>query len=230
MVQTDGIYIVIPAYNAAPHLKSVLPQLRQFVPTHQIIMVNDGSTDQTADLILGHTNILYHEHSKNQGKGQALQSGFQLALDQPDLRAVITLDADGQHEPHFIPAFIKLYNQRNFDLIIGARSRNLSAMPVHRIMSNSITSLMLSLRSGVSIRDSQSGFRLIDKQILASVKTKFSGYQAETELVLHSALRGSRIGFVPVSTVYGEEASYIRPIHDIIDFVRIYGRSFFWNI
>ena len=230
MLYTDGIYIVIPAYNAAPHLKSVLQQVGKFISTNQIIVVNDGSTDQTADLILGNTDILYHEHSKNQGKGQALQSGFRMALHQPDLRAVITLDADGQHEPYFIPEFIKLYNQRNFDLIIGARSRNLSAMPVHRIMSNSITSLMLSLRSGVSIRDSQSGFRLIDKQILASVKTKFSGYQAETELVLHSALRGSRIGFVPVSTVYGEEASYIRPIHDIIDFVRIYGRSFFWNI
>jgi len=230
MFSADGIYIVIPAYNAAPYLQNVLQQVRQLIPPNQIIVVNDGSTDQTADIILGEKHILHQSHVANQGKGRALQTGFQFALNQPDCRAIITLDADGQHEPHFIAQFIKLYESNKFDLIIGKRSRNVSAMPVHRIMSNSITSLMLSLRSGVSIRDSQSGFRLLDRRLLESVRTQLAGYQAETELVLKSALSGFRIGFVPVSTVYGEEASYIHPINDIIDFVRIYGRSFFWNI
>ncbi len=230
MFSTHGIYVVIPAFNAAPYLKTVLQAVSTYIPSDHIIVVNDGSSDQTANIILGENIVLHRNHPVNQGKGKALQTGFSLAIEQPELRAVITLDADGQHEPCFIPDFLKVYNDCKFDLIIGRRSRNLSAMPVPRILSNSITSFLLSVRSGVNIRDSQSGFRLIDRRILESIQTELTGYQAETELVLKSALDGFRIGFVPVTTVYGEESSHIRPIHDIIDFLRIYGRSFFWNI
>ena len=220
---------MIPAYNEASHLPDLIEQISEVFSLSRVIIVDDGSSDNTRTISKQAGVTLLH-HDQNLGKGRALSTGFEYALRRNNIHAVITIDADLQHDTQYIPKFIELYSRENFDLIVGWRSRNISDMPFSRILTNSATSFLLSIRSGMHIRDSQCGFRLLSRQLLENIHTNIRGFQAETEIVLKSVLSGYKVGFLPVSTIYTTERSYIKPARDVWDFLRIYGRSFFWNI
>ncbi len=137
------------------------------------------------------------------------------------------MDAYLQHDAGCLAKFIRLFNAGGADMIIGKRKRSPGVMPAIRILANSVTSFLLSIRSGVSIRDSQCGYRLIGKSVAASNPMTCAGAQAETEVLLRAALRGVRIAFIPVPTLYNGEPSHIHPVRDITDFLKIYVGSFF---
>lgn len=211
---------------AAQSVNRVVAGVKTTIPGNQVFVVDDGSRDPTS--MVGRkegVNVL--RHLVNRGKGAALATGIREALRHPDCRAVITMDADQQHDPAYLPVFIKQFHQSGADFILGKRARTLGRMPGLRILANSVTSFLLSLRSGLSIRDSQCGFRLIRKTVLQQVPIRNTGAQAETELLLKAVLRGFQVEHVPISTIYNGQHSFIRPMHDIIDFLRIYIASFF---
>jgi len=225
-VDCTGIYVVIPAYMAAQYLDRVVAGVERTVPGNQIVVVDDGSRDETA-AVAENRGITVYRHPANRGKGAALNSGIRQALQRSDCRAIVTMDADQQHDPASLPALIRRFHRSGADVILGRRVRRPGLMPGIRILANSVTSFLLSLRSGVSIRDSQCGFRLIRKAVLQQVSMHYAGAQAETELLLEAALQGYRIEYVPIPTIYNGQPSYVRPLRDITDFLKIYTTSFF---
>lgn len=200
--------VLIPALNAAQTLGEVLSKVRCFVSLDSVVVIDDGSTDETAR-IAEETGAFVIRHPVNRGKGAALRSGFEYLLAKKEVDCVITLDADLQHDPDEIPKFIARWKQGGVDIIVGSRKRIGSRMPLHRILSNTITSLLVSARTGVVIKDSQSGYRCISRNVLAAIQLEYDAYEAETEMLIKAAMNGFRIGFVPIATIYGQEHSHM---------------------
>jgi glycosyltransferase involved in cell wall biosynthesis len=212
----DSVLVVVPAYNAAGYLPELVSRIRKYVCDSNLLIVNDGSTDATVD-ILKNLNVNFISFRRNRGKGAALAAAFEYAVRQ-NYRSVLTLDADLQHLPEEIPGFFAADNGRR--LIIGTRKMNLKIMPFGRWLTNNLTSLIISIFSAKRVRDSQSGFRLIPTSVLRTIPLKTIKYDFESEMLFKAGALGCPIGEVPVSTVYEESTSYINPSKDTFRFVR----------
>lgn len=226
-MQTSDITAVIPAYNAETTLVEVICNLRTSLPNLSIIVINDGSQDATGRKAKS-MNIIYLEHSRNRGKGAALKTGFRKALSL-GLSYILTVDADTQHNPKYVPAMLRKLKEENLDLLIGSRMSRIETMPFKRVVSNKITSRLISWRTKQEISDSQCGFRLIRTSVLESLTLKCQKYDLESELIIKAALKGYRIGFVEIDTIYAKNrVSYVKFV-DILRFIRVYCSSFFWE-
>lgn len=217
--------IVIPAYNAAATLPELTQRIRRAVPDVPMLIVDDGSTDTTPD-VLASLEIPHRRHENNRGKGEALKTGFAEALT-GDADAVVQLDADLQHEPESLPLFFEMFEQGDMDMIIGTRDFSSGGMPRPRRMSNRMTSWMITRLTRTRIPDSQSGYRLIGRRVLETVSAKSSGFDFESEFLLSAIKSGFAIGTVPIATVYQGEPSTIRPWRDTARFVKLMG--LFWR-
>jgi glycosyltransferase involved in cell wall biosynthesis len=183
-----------------------------------VIAVNDGSTDDSVSKIFINENVIVLNEPENRGKGFALRKGFAKVIEL-GCDAVITLDADLQHNPELIP--VLLASLDNFDLVLGNRLKDLSGMPFQRIVSNKLTSFLLSKKTGLKIIDSQCGFRALSVEVLQKVHTRSNGYEAESEIIILAARAGFKIGFVEVQTIYGNEKSKLNPVKAIFGFIKV---------
>ena len=208
--------VVIPAYNAAGHLPELLSRVRRYVPPEDVLVVDDGSTDDTAS-VLASSGVSVQRHAVNRGKGAALATGFRYAMAH-GYRAVLTMDADLQHLPEEIPGFLAADDGRS--LLMGTRAMCPTLMPWLRRLTNNLTSLIVSLFSRQRIRDSQSGFRLIPVWVLRRLNLRSVNYDLESELLFKAAVLGCPVREVQVSTVYEGSASYINPLVDTLRFIR----------
>ena len=226
-MQTSDITAVIPAYNAETTLVEVICNLRTSLPNLSIIVINDGSQDATGRKAKS-MNIIYLEHSRNRGKGAALKTGFRKALSL-GLSYILTLDADNQHNPRFVPAMIRKLKEDRHDFVVGSRMWNMTPMPLHRILSNKDTSKLISWRVGQRIIDSQCGFRLFPTDLVKRLKLDSDRFDFESEFLIKAVLAGFRIGFVKIDAVYtANQVSHIK-IVDVFRFIRLYLRSFTWK-
>jgi len=205
--------ILIPAYRCAASLRELIPALRSLSEC-TILVVDDGSNDETAETarISGAETII---HNVNLGKGAALESGYNYALDK-GFEFVITLDGDGQHSPDDLAHFLDY----DADFVLGSREFKTGSMPFFRICSNRTTSFILRWVTGKNISDSQCGYRKVRLSMLTSFKPRLTGFQYETELLLHVLKRrnGSVVN-VPIRTIYADEKSYIRHFRDTWQFI-----------
>jgi glycosyltransferase involved in cell wall biosynthesis len=217
--------VLIPAYNAGTSLEELVNRLRRSMGDMRIIVVDDGSIDNTAEIArsVGAT-VLRHE--KNCGKGAALQTGLDFLKKQINVEFILTMDADLQHQPEDVQKFFSTQQQTNADIVIGWRERAGTKMPMHRILSNALTSALVSLKTGMMIKDSQCGFRLIRKIVLESIQLESCGYETETELLIKAARLKNKIEFVPVSTVYGSEKSYMKHWATTMNFIKVLLRKY----
>lgn len=219
--ELDDVAVIIPAYNAGARLETVLSKTLTIIPQSQIVVVNDGSTDATTT-VAAKCGILCISHGQNRGKGMALRTGFAHALTRPQIRAVISMDADGQHDPAQLPEFIRVFRETSVDLIIGCRQIRWPAMPLFRVISNRLTSALVSWRLGKKIPDSQSGYRLHSRRLLERLKLQTSGYQMESELLLKAVQAGMMLGFISIATIYAGETSHIRGWRDTWRFMQMW--------
>lgn len=214
-----NIGVIIPAFNAGATIGAVIAGIAEYISSENIIVVDDGSSDKTASVAVSFgAQVL--KHSVNRGKGAALQTGFDSVL-QTMLDAVITMDADLQHPPDFIPQFTSLYSSGEFDIIIGSRLQNKKGMPFHRVLSNTVTTFLVSARTAKEISDSQSGYRLVNRKVLESVHLTSLGFEAETEFIIKAAAHGFRFGFVPIRTIYAGEKSHMTNFSTTVNFVKV---------
>jgi glycosyltransferase involved in cell wall biosynthesis len=200
--------VIIPAYNAGQTIGMLLERLSLNLELPHFIVVDDGSVDDTS-MVAAASGALVLRHETNRGKGAALKTGFQYFMTSTQHPFAITMDADLQHDPAEVPQFIAAWTRGDTDIVVGSRSRIGSGMPVERIVSNTITSSLVSARTGVFIKDSQSGFRLIARNVLSVIKLDSDGYEAETELLIKAARKGFRISSIPIATIYGTSKSYM---------------------
>ncbi|MFH1842214.1 MAG: glycosyltransferase family 2 protein [bacterium] len=214
--------VIIPAYNAARFLPELLPAIRRHCPGGHLLVVNDGSDDQTGDVARTLTEFVIN-HPVNQGKGAALATGYEWALAQR-LDWVYTMDADGQHLPAEMARFLESASDHGWDVVVGTRMADTDDMPWLRKATNRFTSSVISRLAGTRIPDSQSGYRLYRTACLAAVRITTSHYDAESEILVRLARKGYRIGSVPITTVYGDEQSAIHPVRDTVRFFRLVQR------
>ncbi|MEP0761979.1 MAG: glycosyltransferase family 2 protein, partial [Chloroflexota bacterium] len=209
------ILALVPAYNEAGRVGGVVAAVRARLP---VLVVDDGSADGTARLAedAGATVL---RQQPNQGKGAALRAGFRWALD-AGYDAVITLDADGQHDPAEIPAFIDAFTAQNADLVIGERT--FRQMPFPRNLSNTIGRWLFSWALGQPVRDNQSGYRLLSRRMMeATLSSREGGFEFEVEMIVTCVQRGYRLAGVPIRTIYEGEESHIKPIPQTVHFMRV---------
>ena len=213
---------ILPAFNAARRLPALLAELRARHPALRVLVVDDGSSDGTADAAAA-PGVDVIRHEVNRGKGAALATGYRWALDN-GLAWVYTMDADGQHLPAEMGRFLEAALADGWDVVVGSRMDAPAGMPWVRKATNRFTSAVVSRLAGCRIPDSQSGFRLFRVPPLAGLELVTSRYDTESEILVRLAWRGCRIGAVPISTVYGEERSSIRPWRDTVRFFRLAAR------
>ncbi len=216
-LRKNNICAVIPFFNEEDFITEVVKKTLKYVDL--VIAVDDGSNDRSLSLIKNIENVEVIILDKNYGKGTALKAGFSLALEL-DFDVIITLDADLQHDPDFIPNFIEAI--KKYDAVIGNRLSNLKCMPFHRILSNYITSYLLSVKLKKFIKDSQCGFRAYKQKVLKKISIYNSGFEAESEIIVRMVRNGFNFGFVDIPTIYGNEKSKMKSLQAIKGFLKIY--------
>jgi glycosyltransferase involved in cell wall biosynthesis len=195
------VSLIIPAYNEA---ETLLPLIKSIPPSvHEIIIVDDGSTDNTADVVQC-DGVTVVRHPRNMGKGVAMVSGIQKATGD----VIVFMDADLQHHPDDITRLLAAVEDGS-DLAIGVRTLgSRKTMPPQRRITNFLGNLLVYLRIGKWISDTQSGFRAIKKEFLEKMKFKSKRYEIEIEMLLWAHRLKMRIKEVPILVKYGEEKSH----------------------
>ena len=208
------ICALIPAFNEAPYIASVVERTRPYVA--EVVVIDDGSGDGTADLAraAGATCL---QSPRNCGKASALRTGIAFALDRK-FTHVITLDGDGQHLPEDIPVMTRVAEETGADLIIGTRCFDRTRMPGPRYFSNVIGSSLASALVGHEVPDSQSGFRMFRLEKLNGTKLRSRCYELEMEILIKMARSGCTIAHAPVRTIYddGRARSKMKPVRDTV--------------
>jgi glycosyltransferase involved in cell wall biosynthesis len=212
----NKIAAVIPFFNERSTINQIVQSTLNYVKT--VVAIDDGSTDNYSQNITLLENVILLKNDTNQGKGFALRRGLNYAVEK-GFDAVITLDADLQHNPVEIPLLCSRLDE--YPIVIGNRLKNLKGMPLQRRMSNKLTSSLLTIKTGQKILDSQSGFRVYRAEVIKNVITTKNGFEAESEILINASRKGYRIGFADISTIYGNEMSKMNPVTSTIGFIKL---------
>ncbi len=219
------VLVIIPAFNAGRTIGELVERLAEHVARSDILVIDDGATDDTGELARS-AGVSVMKHSVNKGKGAALKTGFRHAL-AAGYEAVLTLDADLQHDPDYVPEFLRQGAAGGYDIVIGTRQRT-PEMPRKRVIANFTSSVIISLLAGALIRDSQSGYRWIRTDILRRLRLRGDRYDLESEILLGVGRIGGAIGEISVPTIYGESSSFVNPLVDAARILRVLWSSLFW--
>ncbi len=219
MPDETSIFAIIPAYNEARHIAGVVEQTLPYLP---VIVVDDGSIDDTAARAEAAGAEVLVQHP-NQGKGMALKRGFQEALSR-GAEAVVMLDADGQHDPDEIPAFLQRYQETHADLIIG--ERDYAQMPTVRRMTNTFGRWSFSWALGNYIVDNQSGYRMLSRRMMEkTLEAREPRFEFEVEMIVMCVKAGYTLAGVRIRTIYAGETSHIQPLRHIVKWFELLYRT-----
>jgi glycosyltransferase involved in cell wall biosynthesis len=212
-----NVVAVIPARDAESTIASVVRGVLDALPEARVVVVDDGSSDRTGETASG-AGAHVVRHPLNQGKGAALQTGFDEAL-RLGADQVLALDADGQHDPRYAKGLLDALERA--DLVIGSREGDRTGMPWLRRKTNDVTTWWVSKLAGQRIPDSQSGYRAFRAPVLRAVRPTSRRFEYESEFLIAAARQGFRVGEAPVPTLYNAPGSHIHPVRDTIRFVRL---------
>jgi len=212
-----NVCVIIPTYNNDKTLTRVIEGV--LIYTDQIIVVNDGSTDDTIRILEKYPDLIQIHFSENKGKGSALRAGFKKAFEQ-DFDYAITIDSDGQHYPDDIPVFLSELEKNQNVLLIGSRNMSHESVPKNSSFGNKFSNFWYWIETGIKLVDTQSGFRLYPLNTLSKITFYTTKFEFEIESIVKIAWRGVDVKNVPIKVLYDaeERVSHFRPI---IDFTRI---------
>jgi glycosyltransferase involved in cell wall biosynthesis len=214
-MNSERICVIVPTYNNAGTIADVLSRI--YTITQNIIVVNDGSDDDTHCILqnIGFPLTLV-EYSPNRGKGHALKCGMKKALSL-GYRNAVTIDSDGQHFPEDIPLLINAYRQHPGALIIGARNLSEDNMPRGNTFANRFSNFWFRVQTLIKLDDTQSGYRLYPVSRIKRSWIFTSRYEAELELLVLAAWHDIEIRQVGVRVYYPspeERVTHFRPGYD----------------
>ncbi|MEZ5198064.1 MAG: DUF2062 domain-containing protein [Bacteroidales bacterium] len=212
------VCIIIPTYNNSGTLKSVIESVLLF--SKDIIVVNDGSTDETSQILSEFDQIDVIGYQTNTGKGYALRKGFAYAFEK-GYHYAITIDADGQHFADDIPLFIEKLKEHPKSVIIGARNMEKEGIPGKSSFGNKFSNFWFWFETGKKQPDTQSGFRLYPLEPVRSKKWITRKFEFEIEILVRLAWSGVEVTSVPVKVYYAPKETRISHFRPFIDFTRI---------
>ncbi len=210
--------VIMPTYNNAGTIEKVLSEVLEY--TCNIIVVNDGSTDKTAEILENFSGIHILAYKKNKGKGYALRKAIRFAQGM-GFRYGISIDSDGQHFPSDLPAFLKKITEEPEAIIIGSRNLQTENMPAKNSFGNKFSNFWYYIETGRKLPDTQSGFRAYPLYLLN--KKRFFGrkYEFEVEVLVRSAWSGIKTIPIPISVYYPPATERISHFRPFTDFFRI---------
>ena len=209
--------VLIPAYQAGQAIGSLIREIRAL--GLRVAVVDDASTDGTAAQAQA-AGAQVIRRPVNGGKGAALREGFSVIC-RSGVDWIVTMDADGQHLASEIPLLLQEAVRGRSDIVIGNRMEDPRRMPLDRRLTNRFMSWLISRLAGQRVPDTQCGFRAISRRVLESVTLVSEHFEIESELVLRGARAGFRISSVPISSVYQQQMSFIRPFQDTLRFLKL---------
>lgn len=206
--------VLIPTYNNAGTIAKVIADVKEYAA--DIIVVNDGSTDETRNILASIENIKVIDYPNNKGKGYALKLGLHKAYEW-GYRYAITIDSDGQHYADDIPKFIEKIEEKPDSLLIGARNLAADNMPSRNTFANKFSNFWYKVETGKTLSDTQSGYRLYPLEKLQNIHFITRRYEFEVEIIVRAAWRGVNVENIPIKVYYPpveERVSHFRPLQD----------------
>lgn len=194
------IVAVIPAYNEETRIAQVVRDALKFAK--RVIVVDDGSTDRTGETAKA-AGALVVRHAENGGAGVATMTGIEAAR-RLGARIVITLDADGQHDPHDIPLLLAPVERDEADIVFANRFGQRNSIPFIRRLFNGIGNIVTFVSTGTWVADSQCGFKVLGPKALAEIDLRMRGFEFCTEIVRECGQHGWRIAQIPTKVLYSE--------------------------
>lgn len=210
--------VIIPTYNNEKTLEGVISGVIKI--TKNIIIVNDGSTDNTKDILKKFSFLTIISYERNRGKGYAIQKGFEAAIGRGYLYAV-TIDSDGQHFPEDIVTLISKIDKEPDTLIIGARNLAPEELSKGSSFANRFSNFWYRFLTGIKLTDTQTGFRLYPLKPLSGIRFYTGKYEFELEVLVRAAWRGIRIESVPIRVFYPSRSERVSHFRPFMDFFRI---------
>lgn len=208
--------VLIPTYNNEKTLKRVIDGVLEFVPEKFVIVVNDGSTDATGELLTSYENrITVLKNEKNSGKGYSLRKGFRYANEQ-GYDYAITLDSDGQHYPSDLPKMIGECYQHPDTVLMGSRNMGQEDVPGKSSFGNKFSNFWFKVETWISLPDTQTGFRVYPLKPLKKMRLFTTKFELEIEVIVRLAWKGVPFRPVPINVKYDpeERVSHFRPGRD----------------
>lgn len=220
--QQKKIVAVIPSFNESAKLVEVIHRTQPFV--REIIIIDDGSDEPLKSQLPPISNLFVLQHKINLGKGAALTTGVEFAI-QRKAEIAVFLDADGQHAPEEIPQLVAPILQGRTDFVLGVR-RFHQKMPLIARLGNMFLSQALSILFGIRISDTQSGYRVFRLSLYQKLAWQSPRYAVETEMIVNAVKHGVRLAQVPIQTIYYDKYKGTT----VIDGIRIFFNLLLWKL
>ena len=241
ILKESNTCVIIPTYNNERTLERIIKEVLEVTQSFDIIIINDGSTDNSKSILNKFRNIVtIAEYEKNKGKGFALRTGFKIAIGK-GFKNAISIDSDGQHFPSDIPAILKEAANCEHTVIMGSRNMEQEGIPSKSSFGNKFSNFWFWVETSYKLPDTQTGFRLYPLGPISKMKLYTNKFELEIELIVRMAWRGVKFKAVPIHVHYDftDRVSHFRPFKDftrisilntvfvIICFVYIYPRLIF---
>ncbi|MFT4303348.1 MAG: glycosyltransferase family 2 protein [Candidatus Woesearchaeota archaeon] len=189
----------MPCYNESKNISKSINETLKYAKN--LVVVDDGSKDNTFQIIEKTKGIHKLKHIINLGKGAALKTGIEYAINNGG-RKLVFIDSDGQHQPKEIPKFLELLNK--YDIVFGYRRLN-KKMPIIFRIGNKLLNTGIYLLFGMNLRDTQSGYRAITSETYKKIKWKSTSYTVESEMIANAGKRRLKYIEIPISTIYANK-------------------------
>ncbi len=210
--------VIIPTYNNAGTIKAVINDVSVY--TGELIVVNDGSTDGTEEILKSTKGIQLITYPENRGKGWALRQAFRYASEKGYQNA-ITIDSDGQHFAKDLPAFIDKLKFSPDSVIMGARNMDQESIPGKSSFGHKFSNFWFKVETGINCPDTQTGYRLYPLHLLKDLHFFTRKYEFEIEVLVRAAWKGIPVESIPISVYYAPEGKRISHFRPFKDFTRI---------
>ncbi|HLU86905.1 MAG TPA: DUF2062 domain-containing protein [Taishania sp.] len=208
--------VLIPTYNNSKTLQSVIDGVLSYISPNRLIVINDGSTDETTEILENYQNrIIILNNAKNSGKGYSLRKGFDHAQ-KLGFEYVITMDSDGQHFPSDLPKMIQMCYENPNTVLMGSRNMTQEGVPGKSSFGNKFSNFWFKVETWISLPDTQTGFRVYPLKPLKSIRLFTTKFELEIEVIVRLAWKFIPFKAVPIQVKYDpeERVSHFRPGRD----------------
>lgn len=218
--------IVLPVFNEEKRIGGVLKRISNLKLDKKIIVVDDGSFDNSREVVKNNfKDVLLLEHSINLGKGAALKTGCQAAI-KLGADIIVLIDADGQHSPEIIPEMARKLEKEKLDIVFGARKINIKKMPAVLYFGNKFLTGATNFFAGVSISDSQCGFKAFKASVYDKLVWNSTDYSAESEMIMNTGKNKLKYGEVFIETIYKDNYKGTTPFDGISVIINLIKKKF----